>query len=221
MRFAYADPPYPGKAFYYRGRADFGGEVDHRELVERLVAEFPDGWALSTSARALPRVLSLVDEHDVDVRVAAWCRGSRKTTAVWPLSAWEPVVFCGGRRLPSRDVVDDALVYVSRPRLTDPARCIGSKPAAFAWWLFGLLDARPGDELVDLFPGSGGIGRAWARYTSAEVLRDGSRVDRGDASRLDRVDVSRRADPRFRDDIRAASDDDPSTGGAQCEEAAA
>jgi hypothetical protein len=29
----------------------------------------------------------------------------------------------------------------------------------------------PGDELVDLFPGSGGIGRAWRLYTSAGASR--------------------------------------------------
>ena len=34
---------------------------------------------------------------------------------------------------------------------------MGAKPAAFCWWVFDLLGALPGDELVDLFPGSGGI----------------------------------------------------------------
>ena len=58
LRLAYADPPYPGLAGYYRDHPDFAGEVDHTELVERLVAEFPDGWALSTSARALRDVLA-------------------------------------------------------------------------------------------------------------------------------------------------------------------
>ncbi len=46
MRFAYADPPYPGKAHHYPERDD----VDHQALVERLACEFADGWALSTSA---------------------------------------------------------------------------------------------------------------------------------------------------------------------------
>lgn len=57
LRLAYADPPYPGKARYYRGHPDFAGEVDHRALIGRLVATY-DGWALSTSAEALPEVLS-------------------------------------------------------------------------------------------------------------------------------------------------------------------
>lgn len=60
----------------------------------------------------------------------------------------------------------DTLVYASRPRLTDPDRVIGAKPAAFAGWMFSLLGALPIDTLDDLYPGSGGISRAWAVYTS-------------------------------------------------------
>jgi hypothetical protein len=65
----------------------------------------------------------------------------------------------------------DALVHVARIRTTDPRRVVGAKPAAFCWWVFDLLGALPGDELVDLFPGSGGIGRAWRLYTSAGESR--------------------------------------------------
>lgn len=139
--------------------------MDHAELVARLVREFPDGWALSTSAAALPKVLALCPPG---VRVAAWFRGERPTVAHVPLSSWEPVILSGGRAYPSP--VDarrlDALVHVSRPRLTDPARVVGAKPARFCWWLFDLLGALPGDELVDLFPGSRGVSRAWALYVS-------------------------------------------------------
>lgn len=163
LRVAYADPPYPGMAGLYRGHRDFGGEVDHAALVGRLVAGYPDGWALSTSARALPAVLALCPPG---VRVAAWVRGERpNASATSALSGWEPVIFTGGRAEPwplehPRRV--DALVYTARPRRTDPDRVTGAKPAAFAWWLFRLLGLRPGDQLDDLFPGSGGIARAWA-----------------------------------------------------------
>jgi hypothetical protein len=57
LRLAYADPSYPGKAWLYRDHPDYGGEVNHAELIDRLVAY--DGWALSTSAEALPAVLAL------------------------------------------------------------------------------------------------------------------------------------------------------------------
>lgn len=53
LRFCYADPPYPGLA----GRYYHCKEVDHRMLIKRL-REY-DGWALSTSARALRSLLPL------------------------------------------------------------------------------------------------------------------------------------------------------------------
>ena len=161
LRVAYADPPYPDMAArYYRDHVDFDGEVNHRLLVDRLVTGFPDGWALSTSAAALQAVLSFCP---TTVRVAAWFRGERPTASYRPLVAWEPVIFHGGRALLSP--VDqrrvDALVHVARSRTTDPHRVIGAKPGAFCHWLFDLLGMLPGDELVDLFSGSGGVERAW------------------------------------------------------------
>lgn len=163
MRMCYADPPYPNRARLYRRHRDYGGEVDVCRLVARLVTEFPDGWALSTSAEALAAVLRFCP---ASARVAAWFRGERPTVSFHPLSAWEPVIYCGGRArkvLADRRRVD-ALVAFSRPRLTDPARCVGAKPAVFCYWLFDLLGLLPGDELVDLFPGSGGVARAFKLF---------------------------------------------------------
>lgn len=176
LRLAYADPPYPGKAGLYVGHRDYAGEVDHGALLERLADEYPDGWALSTSAVALERVLRLAP---AGVRVGAWFRGPRRTRTAWPVNAWEPVVFAGGRQVAPTSgstARTDALIHVARPRLTDPERVIGAKPAAFCWWLFDLLGALPGDELSDLFPGSGGVARAWQRYTSSPAGLDGRRA---------------------------------------------
>lgn len=191
---AYADPPYPGRAELYRAHPDYGGEVDHAELVNRLVSEFPDGWALSTSAEALPAVLPLCPDG---TRVAAWVRGVRPNPrARRPQNGWEPVLWRGGRlrpaTIPGRR--SDVLVHHAKARTTDPGRVIGAKPAAFAWWLFELLGLGPGDELADLYPGSGGIGRAWALYSSTSAGDDGSRARfetlelelEADASSLDR-----------------------------------
>ena len=187
LRFGYADPPYPGLAARYYGTP----EVDHEQLIGRLVAEFPAGWALSTSAAALP---SLLTSCPTGVRVGAWFRGERPTASYSPLTAWEPVIYFGGRRYLS--LVDarrvDALVHVARARLTDPARLVGAKPAAFCAWLFQLLGMMPGDDLVDLFPGSGGIGRSWEAYCSA--ARDASLLDpatpAGATGRAHQVDAS-------------------------------
>jgi hypothetical protein len=187
-RLAYADPPYPGKAWLYRGHPDFDGEVDHAALIEHLTGY--DAWALSTSARALPAVLALCP---AGVRVAAWHRGERPARSYHPLNAWEPVIYHGGRTVePSR--VDarrvDSLVHGVAPMTTLPGRVVGAKPAVFCRWLFELLAATPADTLDDLFPGSGAVSRAWAAFTgragssrpSPEVLHDGSAAAEHDAS---------------------------------------
>lgn len=163
-RLAYADPPYPGLAWYYRGHPDYAGEVDHGELIRRLSTY--DGWALSTSAAALPAVLALCPPG---VRVAAWHRGERPARSWRPLNAWEPVVYAGARRvdpatLDGRRV--DSLVCGVAPLTTLPGRVVGTKPAAFSRWLFDLLGAQRGDVFDDLYPGSGAVGRAWLAYTA-------------------------------------------------------
>jgi hypothetical protein len=171
--------------------------VDHAELVARLEADFPDGWALSTSAVALRDVLAMCPP---DVRVGAWFRGERPVRSYRPLVAWEPVIYAGGRpylsSLETRRV--DALVHVARPRSTDPGRGIGAKPAAFCYWLFGLLGALPGDELVDLFPGSGGVARAWRDFSAsvAEDPRDVSRLAAAQDDTSRRTSATRHVEER-------------------------
>ena len=53
---------------------DYGGDVDHAALIDRLAAY--DGWALSTSAEALPSVLALCPPGRSRRRLAPW-RASR------------------------------------------------------------------------------------------------------------------------------------------------
>lgn len=195
-RLAYADPPYPGLAWYYRGHPDYAGEVDHGELIRRLSTY--DGWALSTSAAALPAVLALCPPG---VAVAAWHRGERPARSWRPLNGWEPVIYAGARRVdPAR--LDrrrvDSLVCGVAPLTTLPGRVIGTKPPAFSRWLFDLLGAGPGDTFHDLYPGSGAVGRAWLAYTggagelvagghpSPRAGRDGSAGERAGAGRAAR-----------------------------------
>jgi len=41
---------------------------------------------------------------------------------------------------------------------------MGAKPPRFCSWVFRVLGLEHTDELVDLFPGSGAVGRAWVAY---------------------------------------------------------
>jgi len=156
LRVAYADPPYPGTARkYYRGCPDYVGEVDHALLLS-LLQRF-DGWALSTSEKALPYVLRLIPSS-VPVRIAPWVKPigcSSKTRG--PHNTWEPVVY-----VPARLVQPGVRDWLS----THPARgggeLHGRKPLAFCRWvLVQLLGMRPGDLLADLFPGTQVVSRVW------------------------------------------------------------
>ncbi len=161
LRMAYADPPYPGQALkHYGDHPDYAGEVDHAQLIDRLVADYPDGWALSTSSPALRDVLPLCPE---DVRVMAWVKPfaafKRNVRVAY---AWEPVIVKAAERLegasPTRDFVAEPITM--RRGLT------GAKPDAFCLWLFRAMGLRPGtgDVLCDLFPGSGAVAQAWDAF---------------------------------------------------------
>lgn len=161
-RLAYADPPFPGLAHYYRDQPSYGGEVDHVALVKRLQSEWPDGWALSTSERALRDVLPLCP---AGARVLPWCKPIGVPRATRGLhNTWEPLIVVGGRR--------------RRPGMRDWLRAMpargggdlrGRKPLAFCAFLFDALGMAAGDELADLYPGTGIVGRAWEALSAVEL----------------------------------------------------
>lgn len=171
QRFAYADPPYPGCSRYYKGHPDYAGEVDHAELLDRLERDFPDGWALSTSSRSLGYLVELLEGRqlalDRDVRLGIWSFPQARPLGDRPRRSWEPVLFRAGRPVQPGVCTLDS-VHAAPPRAL-PGQVIGSKPGEFAYWVFANMGAMSHDELVDLFPGSGGIARAWRRWTGREV----------------------------------------------------
>lgn len=160
MRFAYADPPYVGQAKrHYRHEASYAGEVDHAALIARLVADYPDGWALSCSSPSLRELLPLCPP---DVRVMAWTKPFCAFKAnVNPAYAWEPVLVRGGRKRTRQQptVRDWCAVNITLRR-----GLVGVKPDAFCFWLFDVLNCRPTDTLDDLYPGSGAVTAAWRRW---------------------------------------------------------
>lgn len=184
MRFAYADPPYPGLSRrYYGDHRDFRGEVDHVELLARLTTGPYDGWALSTSAEALRAVWALCPP---ETRLFVWVNGARVVKSYHPLHAYEAVLVCGARprRVPVVEDLCDVLQWGGR-QPSHPGALTGMKPAAFCNWLFEVLGACSGDTLDDLFPGSGAVARAWELYTSSPPGADDTPVvaDSSDTSR--------------------------------------
>lgn len=150
LKVAYADPPYPGMSGYYRDHPDYAGEVDHRQLMERLQGF--DGWCLHTASTTLKYVLSLAPEG---VRVMAWVKpfaAFKKNVAV--AYAWEPVLVkpCRMRKYDGVSTIRD---WCAEP-ITLQRGLTGAKPAAVCRWLFEVMGMNRGDELHDLFPGTGG-----------------------------------------------------------------
>jgi len=152
MRFAHADPPYHGMGASMYGYPEWDNEERHLALVTQLVAEFPDGWALSCNPRDLRWLLPACPE---DIRVCAWVKDYHQIRPTSVQHAWEAVLFSGGRKAKRVPMVRDWL----RAPATRMRGTPGAKPTAFCRWVTGLLGYDPTqDELVDLFPGSGIMG---------------------------------------------------------------
>lgn len=164
MRFAYADPPYLGVAKRHYGEhhadaAEYDDPTAHRALVDRMVDEFPDGWALSLSSPSLQTILPMCPP---DVRVAAWVKPFCSfKPGVNPAYAWEPVIFRGGRKRTRQDLTVRDFVAAN---IALKKGLPGAKPPEFCHWIFALLGMEPGDDLEDIFPGTGIVGDCWQQY---------------------------------------------------------
>lgn len=188
MKFAYADPPYLGRGEYYRAHhADamaWNKPETHRALIERLQAEFADGWVLSLSERSLRTILPMCPP---EARTAAWItdRPRYAGKAVPVRKHFEPVIFMGGRTYADTgNRAGDFIVTQQEPMPAGQPRYamvkeniragkvfLGRKPRAFCRWVIALLGARAGDTFEDLFPGSGAFGAAWQEWKTDLLVR--------------------------------------------------
>ena len=161
MKFAYADPPYIGQAERHYKCA----EIEHKELLRKLDCLYPDGWALSCSTPSLGMILAWCPS---DVRIAAWCKSfCAFKRNVRPAYAWEPVIYRGGRNPCNghRAAIPEKNGKQTTPKdfivepITLKKGLVGAKPERVCNWILDLLNFQPGDELHDLFPGTGVMGR--------------------------------------------------------------
>jgi hypothetical protein len=172
IKAAYADPPYLGQARHYVKHhpeaAIWNDPETHRRLIESLVADYPDGWALSCSSPSLRVLLPMCPD---DVRIGAWVKPFHIfKKGVRPAYAWEPVIYRGGRNVghpppPKGGKATTPRDWVSANILLRKG-LTGAKPPAFCEWLFDLLGLRAGDEFVDLFPGTEGVSKAWIDWSA-------------------------------------------------------
>lgn len=165
MRIGYADPPYPGQSKkHYADHPDYAGEVDHRELIERLERDY-DAWVLHTGSVNLPEIVPLCPPS---VRYGAWVKTFASfKPGVTQAYAWEPVIFKVAR-VPPRDkpTVRD---WIACP-ITLKKGLSGVKPEAVCCWVFDFMGLEPDDDLDDLYPGSGAVGSAWRVWSGREPV---------------------------------------------------
>lgn len=164
MKIAYADPPYIGQAKRHYSADSRCAEVDHRELVGRLCAEY-DTWALSASSPSLGLILPLCPNG---TRVGAWVKPFCVfKPGVNPAYAWEPVLYYGVRKRPrsAPTVRDWCSVNITLKR-----GLVGAKPDGFCQWLFELLALSMDDDFFDLYPGSGAVSSAYAAWRERQSM---------------------------------------------------
>lgn len=168
MRFAYADPPYLGCCGLYDHYHPDGLCWDdiqtHARLIARLQMDFPDGWALSASSPSLVSILSFCPNR---TRIAAWAKSfCAFKKGVRPAYAWEPVIFYGGRNPsnghphpppPKNSQQTTPKDFIVEP-ITLKKGLTGAKPERVCEWVLDLLNVQSGDEVVDLFIGTGIMG---------------------------------------------------------------
>lgn len=177
MNLGYADPPYIGCAHLYRDHADYAGEVDHAALIRRLQSDF-DGWVLHASAT--PNSMAVLGPlvEKTGARWCSWRKGFAAFKKNVPVAyAWEPVIIKAARkpvvskRLVMRDWIETVDVEDDvKASITLRRGLTGAKPESVCHWVFELLGARPEDDLVDLFPGTGAVGKAWVTWKGKFTL---------------------------------------------------
>jgi len=156
MKFAYADPPYLGCGGRYNhpDAAIWNSEEAHVNLIRGLISEFTDGFAISLSVPSL----SLYLDYLPQARICSWV----KPFAIFKPNVglaytWEPVLVVEGRKRTRKEPT--CRDHLSESITLKKGLC-GAKPPRFNQWILGLLNWQPGDELVDLFPGTYGMSAA-------------------------------------------------------------
>lgn len=156
----YADPPYLGCALKLYGDPTYDDPAAHGALMERMDAE-ADAWALSLHEPSLRTILAMAPDG---VRVGAWVKPFASfKPGVDPAYTWEPIVYRTARAWSRKQ--QTCRDHVSHP-IQLRAGLTGAKPEGFWFWLFEVLGAAPGDEFVDMFPGTGGGSSAWEAWTA-------------------------------------------------------
>lgn len=176
MRLAIADPPYLGRAdrWYGSGRghrnglgraaahdaaAEWDDPATHQALVGHLQANY-DGWVIAAAADSLAVYLPVCP---ADVRVLVWHKGNAIPSGARVANQWEPVIAWIPASRRGR-TVGAAASDVLTAGISYRHNYVGSKPYPWTHWVLNALGYQDGDEVHDLFAGSGAVSLAAELY---------------------------------------------------------
>ena len=180
MKLAIADPPYLGRAVRWYSKEGCGdgygiNQADnhpqaaiwdtpeaHADLAKQLLNEY-DGFAIALTVHSLSTYLSVIetDSHN-GIRVGAWIKPQSIPSGSRIKTSWEPVIFKipkERRGYKAGKKCDDHLI-ANPPRLG----FYGAKPQEWTHWALDVLGYQQGDEVIDLFAGSGAVSEAIKSY---------------------------------------------------------
>jgi len=186
MRLAIADPPYLDRAVRWYGEGGTGytagsGQADnhpeaylwdipktHQDLARRLEQDY-DGYAIAMSVHSLSTYLSVIETNSRNgIRVGVWNKTMSLPSASRIHNSWEPVIFkipkerrARNNGTATKDVLTSAVLQNN---------FIGAKPLVWTEWVLDVLGYKDGDQVDDLFAGSGAVSNAIKTLTKERLF---------------------------------------------------
>jgi hypothetical protein len=192
MRLAIADPPYYGRANRYYGSGSGGGggnrkvykpdyhpeahiwdtKEAHYRLVEQLNESY-DSWVIAMSSHNLDIYLQHLEiGSGTNYRVCAWIKPTSVPSGSRIRNGWEPVLLKLADSRKSRSQGIRTVDYL----IANPLRSgfLGAKPFAWTHWVLDLMGYEIGDQVDDLFNGSGAVNKAIQQHEREQNGNQGS-----------------------------------------------
>jgi hypothetical protein len=178
MKFAIADPPYLGRAErwygengcgdgYGHGKADQHPEAHlwdlpetHQKLVQQLENDF-DGYAIAMTIHSLSTYLQVIETDSRNgIRVMAWIKPIAVPSGNRIATTWEPVIV----KVPKERRGHSKGKSMKDHLICNPLQSgfMGAKPPSWTEWVLDAMGYQDGDEVIDLFNGSGAVANAIA-----------------------------------------------------------
>jgi len=196
-RFVIADPPYLGRAHRWygiggrakgrgKGRADEHPEAylwdkpeTHMALADDLMKNY-DGFAIACSSHSLSTYLSVIEtESENGIRIMSWIKPASLPSGSRITQSWEPVIIKVPKDRKGRGKGKQMVDYLVKAAPRDGFT--GSKPEAWTHWVLDAMGVQQGDEVIDMFNGSGMVNQAIETYMCGKSHNTASQIVRSHA----------------------------------------